>query len=63
MQEEITEFLNSGICISRNPKTGKIDSIFHSKFRFRIPAIHKAMYGEDVDYHISIHTPDDSSSD
>lgn len=55
IEEDMNKFLESGICIVRNPKTMAIEGVFQHKFKFKIPEIHKALYGEDVNYKITLH--------
>lgn len=46
IEEDLNKFLDSGICIVRNPKTMAIEGVFQHKFKFKIPEIHKVLYDD-----------------
>lgn len=54
-RNDLEEFLDEGFCVAREPDTGKIRAIFSHRDRFKIPEIHKILFGEKVDYQIKIH--------
>lgn len=55
IERDLKDFLESGVCIAREPNTGKIRAIFAHNCRFKIPEIHKILFGDEIEYHIKIH--------
>ena len=60
-RKDLEEFLDKGFVVARDPNTKEIRAILSGRDKFKIPEIHKLLFGEEIGYSIKINI--DSSED